>query len=225
MILLAPSLGILQAFRFGASDRDHVARLLHWAEFAPNARVVDLGAGDGIIAQHMAALRPDLQFCLVDQKPPTCTQALAQMLRHQADIANVPKPDAAFDAVLCCYAMGYVSATTIWREMARLVPPAGVVFVVDMVPNDTTQASVELFGYQVRSRALVEAAAIEAGLGLDLYIEPYDPGDWGRAVFSGAFDVFFGDFHPAIWRFSGPKPKVKANSRANPAPNACAIGW
>lgn len=66
---MTPSLEILQAFRFGASDRDHVARLLHWAEFAPNARVVDLGAGDGIIAQHMAALRPDLQFCLVGQPP------------------------------------------------------------------------------------------------------------------------------------------------------------
>lgn len=195
----ANPLSVLQAFRFGASDRDHVARLLHWAEFSAGQRVVDLGAGSGAVASHMASLRPDLHFCLIDkdgQRLPRDT-----FDTHVSDITCVPEPDGSFDAAIAMYTVGYVPCCQAFEEIHRLLRPGGIAFLVDMVPKDSNKSSIRLFGYEVRSRALIETAAQEAGLLPDVYIEPHDPGDWGRSVFSDAFDIFFGDVRPAIWRF------------------------
>jgi hypothetical protein len=84
-----------------------------------------------------------------------------------------------------------------------------------MVPKDATIAKLSLFGYEIRSRGMVEEAAQSAGLIPDLYIEPYDPGDWGRSVFSDAFDVFFGDLRPAVWCWRASATKTVAHSHTS----------
>ncbi|MDX0661259.1 methyltransferase domain-containing protein [Sinorhizobium medicae] len=202
-------LTMLQAFRFGESDRDHVSRLLHWADFPNSARIVDLGAGSGGVAAHMAALRSDLRFCLVDLDETKL--AASSFEKHIANITQVPEPDGAFDAAICCYAMGYAPSDALWSEISRLLRPGGTVFIVDMVPKDATIPKLSLFGYEIRSRGMVEEAAQSVGLIPDVYIEPYDSGDWGRSVFSDAFDVFFGDLRPAIWCWRAPETKTVAH--------------
>ena len=199
--MLSTNLSILQAFRFADSDEDHVKRLLHWAELPVGAEVVDLGAGSGYVAARMVADRPDLSICMVDSNQDLLESAYGRFRKHCADICNVPEPDKTFDGATCCYAIGYVDAHSFFKEVHRLVRPGGVVFIVDMVPASSTVEATSLFGYTIRSHALIEQCAKSAGLSLDFYMEPRDHSNWGAAQFPWYFTMLFGDLRPAIWRF------------------------
>ncbi|HEX2763719.1 MAG TPA: class I SAM-dependent methyltransferase [Allosphingosinicella sp.] len=199
---LPPDLSLLQAFRFADTDRGHVARLLHWADFPRNSRVLDLGSGNGFLAAQMHDLRPDLSFCLVDSSQEKLELAHPRFDRHHADLCDVPEPAHSFDGLLCCYAMGYVDAARFSREVARLLKPGGVAFLVDMVPASGDCAELSLFGFTVRARQALETFLHDAGLALDFYMEPSDHTGWGETVFPGYFDILFGDVRPAIWRIT-----------------------
>lgn len=194
-------LSVRQAFRFATTELGHIGRLLGWAELPIGARVLDLGAGNGCLAAQMRARRPDLTFCLVDQDRLALDSAGAGWHTHCADICTVPEPDDAFDAVICCYAMGYVPQVDFFREVARLARSGAPLFIVDMVPLDEPYRSRSLFGYAIRDRTSVEAQAAAAGLTLDFYMEPADDRRWGETQFPGYFQILFGDLRPAIWRF------------------------
>ena len=202
--LFSRQLPILQAFRFADTDRDHINRLLCWADFPPNSNVVDLGSGSGFVAAHMCEFRPDLSFCLVDSSQVQLDQADLHFRKHCSDICDVPEPDHQFNALICSYAIGYVDADCFFREAARLVQPGGIAFIVDMVPASQELEHQFIFGYKVRSRSVLENSAKAAGLTMDFYMEPIDNSGWGESLFSGYFNIFFGEVRPAIWRFRVP---------------------
>lgn len=193
-------LRLLQAFRFADNDSEHIRRLLHWAEFPEGARLADLGAGTGYVAQHIAQLRPDISICLIDSNGDALKQAGEQFVRHCADICQIPETDGSFDAAICCYAIGYVDAVTFFRELRRLLKPGGVAFIVDMVPRDAGEREVSLFGYSIFVRERLEQSATAAGMTLDFYLEPHDPSG-GDATGIPGFSTMFADVSPAIWRF------------------------
>ncbi|CBW76895.1 unnamed protein product (plasmid) [Mycetohabitans rhizoxinica HKI 454] len=197
-------LSVKQAFRFAPTDQGHIDQLLVWAELPIGANVLDLGAGNGCVAARMRARRPDLSFCLVDQDRRALDAAGSTWHTHCADICNIPEPNGSFDALLCCYAMGYVPTADFFREAARVARRGAVVFIVDMVPLDGTLDSLSLFGYAIRGRTNVESHAASAGLKLDFYLEPTDDRSWGEAQFPGYFHILFGEVRPAIWRFTLP---------------------
>ncbi len=194
-------LSILQAFRFAGNDDDHVKRLLHWAELPVGAETLELGAGSGYVAAQMLANRPDLSICLVDKNKSLLDRADNRFRKHCADICEVPEPDKNFDAVVCCYAIGYVDAHRFFDEVYRLVRVGGIAFIVDMAPDSSTVECTSLFGYTVRSHTSIERSAKSAGLNLDFYMEPKDHSDWGESQFPGYFKILFGEVRPAIWRF------------------------
>lgn len=194
-------LRVLQAFRFAPTEPEHINRLLTWAELPAAGRILDLGSGNGCIAAQMRAQRPDLTFCLVDKDQLALDSAGSEWQTHCTDICSVPEPDNAFDAVICFYAMGYVSQVDFFHEVARLARVAAPVFIVDMVPIHHADRALSLFGYAIRDRASVESQAESVGLKLDFYMEPTDDGTWGESQFPGYFHIFFGDLRPAIWRF------------------------
>jgi len=193
-------LQVLQAFRFADTDAGHVERLLHWADLPAGARLVDLGAGSGFVASHIAQSRPDISICLVDKSEAMLARSAGHFATHCADLRVIPEADGSFDATICCYAVGYVDARQAFAEMRRLVKPGGVVFIVDMIPRLPGASEVLLFGYKVRSRATLEASAVACGLRLDFYMEPVDHSGGAASGIPG-FDILFADVSPAIWRF------------------------
>lgn len=197
-------MNVKQAFRFAPTDHEHIDRLLGWADLPARANVLDLGAGNGSIAAHMKTGRPDLSFCLVDKDPRALDGAGVEFRKHCADICSVPAPDNTFDAVICCYAMGYAPLADFFIEVSRLARRAAPVFIVDLVPLAERNGSQSLFGYAIHDRTSVELQAASAGLNLDFYMEPKCDGSWGEAQFPGYFKIFFGDVRPAIWRFTLP---------------------
>jgi len=195
---------LLQAFRFADTDIDHVRRLIRWAELPAGAAVVDLGGGAGFLATRILADRPDLSICVVDRDASALARADPQLETCHGTLTAVPLPDCRFNVAVCCYAAGYVDPAAFFREVYRLLAPAGVAFIVDMVPREPDRTVIALFGYAIRARGPVEAAAAAAGLRLDIFIEPVDASGWGESQWPGYFDIFFGDVRPAIWRFVKP---------------------
>jgi len=192
---------VLQAHRFADSDLAHVRRLTLWADLPNDARVVDMGSGVGEVARIWNLFRPDIEFCLVNISPLQLELSPSDMARYCCDMTNVPEPDQAFDAAICCFAIGHVDRFKAFREMARLVKPGGIVFVYDMVRVSGDNAQMETIGYRVDGREVMEQYAAMADLDLDLYIEPVDGGWYGPQAIGADFDRYFGDVKPAIWRF------------------------
>ena len=158
--------------------------------------------GSGAIAAQMHESRPDLSFCLVDNNQAQLELADPLFYTHCCDICDVPEPDSSFDALIGCYSIGYVRTADFFKEAARLLRPRGIVFLVDMVPASGTVDEKQVFGYLVRSRPVLEAAARLVNLTLDFYMEPIDSTGWGESQFPGYFHVFFGDLKPAVYRFT-----------------------
>lgn len=192
---------ILQAHRFAPNDFEHVRRLTLWADLPHDARVVDMGSGVGEVARIWNLFQPDIEFCLVNISPLQLELSPPDMARYCCDMTDVPEPDQAFDAAICCFAIGHVDRFKAFREMARLVKPGGIVFVYDMVRISGDNALMETIGYRVDGREVMEQYAAMADLDLDLYIEPVDGGWYGQRAIGADFDRYFGDVKPAIWRF------------------------
>jgi ubiquinone/menaquinone biosynthesis C-methylase UbiE len=193
-------LQLLQAFRFADTDTGHVDRLLHWADLPAGSRLVDLGAGTGFVSKHIAQSRPDISLCLVDNNEAMLGLSAGSFTTHCADLCAVPEADGSFDAAICCYAIGYADTDQVFAEMRRLVRPGGVVFIVDIMPRLSGAGELRLFGYKVRSRAMIEAAAVSQGLRLDFYMEPFDHSN-GTVAGIPDLGILFAEVLPVIWRF------------------------
>lgn len=192
---------VLQAHRFAENDLAHVRRLTLWADIENGARVVDMGSGVGEVARIWNLFQPDIEFVLVNISPLQLALSPPDMARYCCDMTNVPEPDQAFDAAICCFAIGHVDRFKALREMARLVKPDGIVFVYDMVRVSGDNTLMETIGYRVDGREVMEKYADMADLALDLYIEPMDEGWYGPQTLGDDFDRYFGDVKPAVWRF------------------------
>jgi ubiquinone/menaquinone biosynthesis C-methylase UbiE len=192
---------VFQAHRFAEDDFQHVRRLALWADVPDGSRIVDMGSGVGEMARIWSLIQPEVSFCLVNISPLQLELSPPEMKRHCCDMLDVPEPDEAFNAAICCFSIGHVDRFKAFREMARLVKPGGIVFIYDMVRIDGDNERLLELAYRVDGRDVVESYAEMAGLQLDLYIEPADAGWYGENALGDGFRYYFGDVKPAIWRF------------------------
>jgi SAM-dependent methyltransferase len=123
------------------------------------------------------------------------------MPKHCCDMINVPESNNSFDAAICLFSIGHVDRVKAFKEMARLVKDNGVVFIYDMVRIKGDNKLMNELSYRVDGREDMENSAKEAGLYLDLYVEPVDQGWYGPSAMGGDFERYFSDVKPAIWRF------------------------
>jgi SAM-dependent methyltransferase len=96
-----------------------------------NGWLLDLGSSDGQTLCHMSELRADLKFASVDiagrpQRIPRDTS----FARADLETDSLPWPDGSFDAITCMHVVEHLhSMKNLWREVARLLKPAGRVYV------------------------------------------------------------------------------------------------
>jgi len=188
---------IFQAYRFGDNDLHHLWRILLWADLPKDCNLIDMGCGVGTVTYVWSQFRPDIRTTLVNLSPEQMAY-IDHPRKHICDMTSVPEPDESFDAAICLFAIGHCDQVKALKEMARLVKPDGIVFVFDMIGGNDR---IKELAYTVDSREEMERKATEAGLTLDLYIEPTDRNDYGRRTLGKDFDNYFSQCKPAIWRW------------------------
>jgi len=192
---------LFQMFRFAPTEREHIARLLGWAELPDGARVIDLGCGTGEMVRVMHAIRPDLLFTLVNLSPVQLAYADPAMPQHCEDFDAVSEGNGTFDAAFLCFALGHSAdrAKTLC-EAHRLLKAGGILFIVDMVRWDGDgHAMQRLVEYTVDDAAAIPTDAV--GFRLDFTMKPEDYDGYGVRTFGASFYDIFAGVDPAVWRF------------------------
>ena len=119
-----------------------VRRLLALAGRRPRARAVDLGTGPADIPCRVARARPGWRIDAVDASTPMLRAARAAVRKARAgravrlrcaDALACGLPSHAFDVVFSNSLLHHLpDPAALWREVARLAKPGGLVFVRDL---------------------------------------------------------------------------------------------
>jgi tRNA (cmo5U34)-methyltransferase len=138
----------------------------------PPRRVLDLGAGTGMLAARVAARYPDAELVLTDGAPAMLEQArdaLGDRAEiHVADLAD-PLPGGGFDAVVSALAIHHLDDAgkrDLFARVRAALPPGGVFVNAEQVAGPTPC-------FDRRYRAWHEAAARAAGT---------DDAEWAGAL-------------------------------------------
>jgi tRNA (cmo5U34)-methyltransferase len=128
----------------------------------PPRRVLDLGAGTGMLAARVAAAYPDAELVLTDGAPAMLEQARATLgpsaELHVADLTD-PLPDGELDAVVSALAIHHLAdeqKRSLFARVRAALPPMGVFVNAEQVAGPTPC-------FDRRYRDWHEAAARAAG--------------------------------------------------------------
>jgi SAM-dependent methyltransferase len=151
----------------------------HIASLVPrNARVVDVGCGDGSIAARVLQLRPDIEIVGIDVLVRPRTHI--PVVRTEGDV--IPYEDAAFDTVLLVDMLHHtLDPTRVLKEAARVSP--GTVVVKDHLAD----------GVLARPTLRLMDWVGNAHLGIEMPYEYWTEARW-RQAFADAGLV------PDVWR-------------------------
>jgi SAM-dependent methyltransferase len=200
--LVAAGHRILQIHRLGATDNEHVSVLLEMFAPPPGARVLDAGCGVGRVAVLMREARPDLSFILLNVSAAQLALCPDGFERHRADFHAVPLSDDSVDAAMYLYSLGHGMLSECLAEAARVLRPAGILFVYDLTAADSSRLIVNL-GYKAHARADVERAAVVAGFGDARIVEPTetDLSEFHRVVPADQCESLLAGVRPIAYRF------------------------
>lgn len=192
---------ILQAHRFGHTDAEHLAKLLHWACVPSGAKVIDFGSGTGVMGHFWKNMRPDIEFCMVNISQFQLDSMEPIGVQHCCDMEDVPEPSNKFDVAICCFSVGHADMDRTMAEMVRVVKPGGCVFVYDMARKFGTNYWLHKIAYEVHDRDHIENIAKKHNLELDFYMEPNEIGNVLRSKIGADYDQIFEGVVPAVWRW------------------------
>ncbi len=140
-------------------------RVVALAQLAPDAQVLDVGAGDGNVA--LAAWRRGAAVTACDLAPGMVARGRArcpQATWSIADAQDLPYADGAFDAVLSAFGAALApDALLVASELVRVTCPGAVVVLAAWLPD-----------------ALADVAGIWSGPFSTRVEGAADPADWGR---------------------------------------------
>ena len=127
---------------FSIVNKAFVDRVIEIAGDRQTCRVIDLGCGPGEIARRLAEQRPGWTIVGIDGSTAMLDIARASQARSdaqvpiaflQGDATATGLPGGSFDVVLSNSLLHHVrDPLALWREMSRLVKPAGVLLLRDL---------------------------------------------------------------------------------------------
>jgi ubiquinone/menaquinone biosynthesis C-methylase UbiE len=98
-------LNVLNGFMLDANEAGHCQRLLELMTPKPGAVILDAGCGFGAVAKHMAELRPDLRFHLLNLSDVQLEMCPPGMSRLHGSFDAIPLEDSSVDVVMFNYAI------------------------------------------------------------------------------------------------------------------------
>lgn len=196
---------VLQIHRLAPTQDEHIAELLKF--FAPKygTTVLDAGCGVGAVSAGMKALRPDLNFILLNNSEAQITHCGDQFLRLVADMHAMPLKSQSVDAVMVCYALGHTDLIEALTEFARVTRTGGMFYLYDLTCDSAehiARLEDEMF-YTASSVTEIAEAAYSVGFSLsgapevpDTYMEHfYDKMDKANC------DRLLSQVVPVLFRF------------------------
>ena len=118
-----------------------LAELLHHdSVFPPGARVLEAGCGTGAQTAILAAANPEVLFTSIDRTESFLEQARDRIARtgctnvgfEQADIFDLPFPDASFDHVFVCFVLEHLpEPADALIKLQRVLKPDGSLVVIE----------------------------------------------------------------------------------------------
>lgn len=204
---LAEGKRILQGYRMGGSDAEHVQVLLTLMSPPQGAVVADLGCGFGEVARLMREPRPDLRFVLLNQNKVQLDNCPKGPAYHHvlADLHDTGLPDACVDGVMLTYTLCHADVPIALEEAARITRPGGFLFVFDYerLGGDNAKAE-EVCAARWFPRDCFVADATRAGWECPHAINPqgsdeYFRKEWGEEH-QDLYREVFGRLRPIVWR-------------------------
>ena len=111
-------------------------------QLAPAKRYADLGVGDGLLTMMIAEIAEqvtavDLSNAMLAQlRDRTKAKGLSNVTTVEADVADLPLPDASHDVVLLSQALHYVdNPARALSEARRILVPNGTLLVIDLLAH------------------------------------------------------------------------------------------
>jgi 3'-phosphoadenosine 5'-phosphosulfate sulfotransferase (PAPS reductase)/FAD synthetase len=133
-VLLERNIRVLNAHLIGATEHEHVEKLLTLMNPPRGAVVLDAGCGVGEVARIMRELRSDLRFILLNVSEAQLSHCPQDMERVCADFAATGLSDASVDVVMFNYSLCHsLDVPTVMREARRILREGGILFINDAV--------------------------------------------------------------------------------------------
>lgn len=199
--LIDRGIRVLQVFRMGATEREHVAGLLRLADFPLGASVLDAGCGVGEVARLMRELRSDLRFSLLNISRAQLAMCPEGMPRIVGSLDDMPIEDVSFDAVMICYALGHVDLRSALAEAERVLRPGGALFIYDLTTEDG-RVLADALGYSAWRRSEILTHALTLGFSHRVMeLPPVSAEHFVPLMGAEAFARAFADVSPAAFRW------------------------
>jgi ubiquinone/menaquinone biosynthesis C-methylase UbiE len=123
----------------------HPARVVRSLSVGQGARILDLGAGSGVVSEYVLNTLPSVRLVLVDAQWPMLRKARKRLggrrLAGRVQFGNavaeaLPFPKESFDAVLMVTVLGEVdSVSQTLREVHRVLRPQGILSITEHLPD------------------------------------------------------------------------------------------
>ena len=187
---------VLQAYQIAPFIGMQMEAFLRWANFAPEARVIDMGCGFGEFARAAAKIRPSMEVVSLNISEGQLAYCPEPKLLGDFEFTGLP--DATFDGVVFLFSIGHGDVRKALDEAYRLLRPGGQLLIFDMLgePDVLWSLSYDIFDP-------FQGVASSIGFSLSIMKE-FSSYTYTESAFvpPAAMKEHFQNARPALWLYT-----------------------